>query len=85
MPVGAVLGLALAIAGALMGGWIGARLGSDRIPRTLALRWTGSLHWLFAALALGLVAYGVSLACAIKAGVWFDVRPRKALALAQSG
>ena len=37
----------------------------------LALRVTGSLHWLFAALALGLVVYGVSLIAAIGSGVWF--------------
>lgn len=48
----------------------------------LALQWTGSLDWLFASLALGMVAYGVSLASAIKAGVWFDPRPQKAMAIA---
>ncbi|HEY4253981.1 MAG TPA: MATE family efflux transporter [Roseomonas sp.] len=37
----------------------------------LALRLTGSLDWLFAALALGLTAYGVTLAVAVKSGVWF--------------
>jgi len=37
----------------------------------LALRMTGSLHGLFAALALGLVVYGVSLAGAIGSGAWF--------------
>jgi putative MATE family efflux protein len=37
----------------------------------LALRITGSLNWLFAALALGLVAYGVTLTAAIRSGVWF--------------
>jgi putative MATE family efflux protein len=61
----------LRVAIAIGGGW-------------LALRWTGSLHWLFAALALGLTVYGVSLAWAIKAGVWFDAWPRKAVALAAS-
>jgi putative MATE family efflux protein len=43
---------------AIGGGWI-------------ALRITGSLSWLFAALALGLVAYGVTLIAAIRSGVWF--------------
>jgi hypothetical protein len=43
---------------ALGGGW-------------LALRLTGSLDGLFAALALGLVVYGLTLAWSIKAGVWF--------------
>ena len=37
----------------------------------LALRATGSLTWLFAALAAGLVAYGLMLVTAIGAGVWF--------------
>ena len=37
----------------------------------LALRATGSLSWLFAALALGLVVYGAMLTAAIGSGVWF--------------
>ena len=37
----------------------------------LALRATGSLNALFAALALALVVYGISLATAIRSGVWF--------------
>jgi hypothetical protein len=37
-PEGAVLGGVMAIAGSLVGAWIGARLASDRIPRTLSLR-----------------------------------------------
>jgi Na+-driven multidrug efflux pump len=44
---------------AIGGGWI-------------AMRATGSVHWLFAALALGLIVYGVTLASAIGSGVWFD-------------
>jgi putative MATE family efflux protein len=48
----------------------------------LALQWTGSLHWLFGCLALGLIAYGVSLAWQVKAGVWFHARPGKAVAIA---
>jgi putative MATE family efflux protein len=36
-----------------------------------ALRLTGSLDWLFAALALGLIVYGVALATAITSGAWF--------------
>jgi Na+-driven multidrug efflux pump len=43
---------------AIAGGW-------------LMLRLTGSLTWLFAALALGLVVYGVTLSAAIASGVWF--------------
>lgn len=42
----------------------------------LALRLTGSLDWLYAACALGLVAYGATLAVAIRAGAWFGRGPR---------
>jgi putative MATE family efflux protein len=37
----------------------------------LMLRLTGSLGWMFAALALGLVVYGLSLVWAIASGAWF--------------
>lgn len=37
----------------------------------LALRLTGSLAWLYGALALGLVAYGLTIAGAVASGVWF--------------
>jgi putative MATE family efflux protein len=37
----------------------------------LALHLTGSLNWLFAALAFGLVVYGVTLTVAITSGAWF--------------
>jgi len=37
----------------------------------LALRATASSNWLFAALSLGLVVYGVMLTAAIGAGAWF--------------
>src|SRR5205807_1916130 len=37
----------------------------------LALRLTGSLNWLFAALAFGLIVYGVALTAAIISGAWF--------------
>lgn len=43
---------------ALGGGW-------------LALSLTGSPTWLFAALALGLVIYGIVVALAVKSGAWF--------------
>jgi MATE family, multidrug efflux pump len=43
---------------AIGGGWI-------------ALRLTGSLTWLFAALTIALVIYGVTLATAVASGVWF--------------
>jgi len=36
----------------------------------LALRLTGSLNWLFAALALGLIVYGIALTAAIISGAW---------------
>lgn len=40
----------------------------------LALSLTGSLAWLFAALALALVAYGLTIAAAVARGVWFRTR-----------
>jgi Na+-driven multidrug efflux pump len=43
---------------AIAGGW-------------LALRLTGSVAWVFAALAFALVTYGTTLASAVAAGVWF--------------
>jgi putative MATE family efflux protein len=50
---------------AIGGGWI-------------ALRLTGSLTWLFVALTIALVVYGVMLATAVRSGVWFT-RPGLAL------
>ncbi len=43
---------------AIGGGWI-------------ALRTTGSLGWLFAALSVALLVYGVTLSAAIASGAWF--------------
>jgi hypothetical protein len=43
---------------ALLGGW-------------LALYLTGSLTWLFAAVALGLVIYGATILAAVLSGTWF--------------
>ena len=40
--------------------------------RWLVLRLTGSLNWLFAALAFGFVVYGVALTTAVRSGAWFD-------------
>ena len=37
----------------------------------IALRLTGSLNWLFAALAFGLLVYGVALTAAVRSGAWF--------------
>jgi hypothetical protein len=37
----------------------------------LALRLIGSLNWLFAALAFGLIVYGVALTAAITSAAWF--------------
>jgi Na+-driven multidrug efflux pump len=39
---------------------------------------TGSLAWMFAALAVGLVAYGLSLTAAIASGAWFRAPVRRA-------
>ena len=47
---------------AIVGGW-------------LALRLTGSLSWLFAALALGLFLHGAVLLAAVAGGAWF--RPER--------
>jgi Na+-driven multidrug efflux pump len=43
---------------AVLGGWI-------------ALRLTGSLAWVFAALSLGLLLYGALLAAMVASGAWF--------------
>jgi putative MATE family efflux protein len=48
----------------------------------LALRLTGSLLWLFVALAVGLVLYGVTLLAAIGSGAWFRREPAAKLAKA---
>lgn len=56
-----LLGGTLRVALALGAGW-------------LALRLTGQIGWLFAAMALGLVVYGVTLLTAVRAGVWFSDR-----------
>ncbi|RJG46279.1 MATE family efflux transporter [Mesorhizobium sp. DCY119] len=53
-----LVGGSLRIAIALGGGWV-------------ALRLTGSLNWLFGAIALGLVAYGLTILTAIRSGAWF--------------
>jgi len=42
------------------------------------LQLTGSLTWLFAALACGLVVYGVTIFAAVMAGTWFDHPPQAA-------
>jgi len=47
---------------AIAGGW-------------LALRFTGSLGWVFTALAAALVTYGVLLSSAVASGVWFRRAP----------
>jgi putative MATE family efflux protein len=41
----------------------------------IALRETGSLTWLFAALAIGLAAYGATIVAAIAGGAWFPRTP----------
>jgi putative MATE family efflux protein len=47
---------------AILGGW-------------LALRLTGSLTWMFAALAAAMVVYGTSMLAAVASGVWFRGLP----------
>jgi hypothetical protein len=39
LPEGAVLGLLAAVAGSLVGAWVGERLASDELPRLRATRW----------------------------------------------
>ena len=40
LPETIALGLAMALAASVIGAWVGARLGSERIPHSVALRWT---------------------------------------------
>ena len=56
-PSGALLGFAMAIAGALVGGWLGARLSADRSP---SLRYAGALaaFAIFALVGYGLLSSG---------------------------
>ncbi len=54
----------------LTGGFL--RLLVATIGGWFILRITGSLTWLFGALALGLVIYGVTIVVAVVAGVWFQ-------------
>ena len=63
-----LFGSALRLITALGGGWI-------------TLRLSGSLTWLFAAIALSLLVYGVTLAAATASGVWFRT-PRAARLIA---
>ena len=37
----------------------------------LVLRWTGSVHWMFAAMTLALVVYGILITMTIASGAWF--------------
>jgi putative MATE family efflux protein len=43
----------------------------------LAVRATGSLTWLFAALAIGLVVQGLSVLAAVLSGAWFEAAPAR--------
>jgi hypothetical protein len=72
LPEAALFGLAMAIGGALIGGWIGARLGSDRTERTLAQRWAGALG---AALVMGLVGFGLLRSAEGDVSATVDLRP----------
>jgi putative MATE family efflux protein len=60
-----LLGGSLRMIIAIGGGW-------------LALRLTGSLGWMFAALGLGLAAYGLTVGTAVAAGTWFRPARRAA-------
>ncbi len=56
LPEGAIVGLLAAVAGSLLGGWIGERLASDRLPRLRNTR-TGAVAG--AVLLIGLVAFAL--------------------------
>jgi hypothetical protein len=56
LPEGALLGFAFAIAGGLLGGWVGARLAPDPAPRTRGLR-LGAVAG--AAVVAGLVVFAL--------------------------
>ncbi|MBA3328788.1 MAG: hypothetical protein H0T43_10860, partial [Solirubrobacterales bacterium] len=43
LPEAAILGFAMALAGSIIGAWIGTRLGSDILPRTRSLRAAGAV------------------------------------------
>jgi hypothetical protein len=55
-PEGALLGLGMAVAGGLLGAWIGARLSAERLPRTTSLRVAATVG---AALVAVLVTYAL--------------------------
>jgi hypothetical protein len=56
LPEGAILGFAMAVAGAVIGTWVGARLMSDLVPRRASLRWAGATS---AAVVAVLVAFAL--------------------------
>jgi hypothetical protein len=72
LPEGALLGFAMAIAGAMIGAWIGARLASDRIPRTLPQRWAGALG---AGAVIALVGFGLLRSAEDGINATVDLRP----------
>jgi hypothetical protein len=72
LPEAAILGFAMAIAGALVGAWIGARLASDRIPRRRPQRWAGALG---AVAVAGLVGFGLLRSEDQGASAIVDLRP----------
>jgi Na+-driven multidrug efflux pump len=56
--------------------WAGlVRLVAAVVGAWLMLRWTGNLSYVFLMLGLGLAAYGVINAAAVKAGAWFTAAP----------
>ncbi len=57
LPEAAILGFAAAVAGALVGAWIGARLSSDAMPRTTSLRTAAAAASAALALIVGYALY----------------------------
>jgi hypothetical protein len=57
LPEGALLGFSMAIAGAVIGAWIGARLSADSIPRTRLLRVGGAVAAIAVAGMIGFATY----------------------------
>jgi hypothetical protein len=70
LPEGAILGFAMALTGAMVGAWIGARLMSDRIPRLPSLKYAGAISAAVIAALIGFALYkpadsGVSASVAL--------------------
>ena len=57
LPEAAVLGFVAAVAGSLVGAWIGARLSAEAVPRTRSLRAAGALGAVAIAAIVGFTLY----------------------------